>query len=599
MELFISDSGDERRLHPRARELINNWIATIAQNIPQLVELDIDQIAKDVATYLNDDEKITCTHYLANILGYLSQCTDIQDNTLYPTLISLNKAMGKLLPLLLMVYRRKADKTEADRRKTEAEQREREEQAKKKAEAERKKRQDEEREREALREARQKRLEEQQKKLEVERKAKQEKEEAARKERAKKAERERKEKEEEERWHAAYRALIPSSLVLDAQIFLNESEYSEFNKSIGEAIDVYLEQGKEYLDDHRPFLYGWYLNLINNRKDEQFRKANRIREEERRETAAESEARAYNQRLNSEIAGLKRSLCPSKKDHGSYFRKQVNDPRYLGYSFDHVLTDEHKQTFGKSIMSIGKRALDKLVSNDFRQFIGEEYWRTYFLLPSADYSFEGVTCLDFTFDLFAVVEIRVWLKPGQRRFLGYAFDLPWREERGQSTPLQEWEFLGYHYLIASPEDLGGYIFWQSIPLVLLRGLLNGETNPDGVTISAASDGWINYKVPKFKDEVDIPDNFAGYLRSISSIDEMASIGIMTEKVASIAKGELGEFTVEDKASEYKVKRKDSKKAKALKLFSEGKRPGDPEVKSLGIKPNTAYRYYQDWKASLS
>jgi len=39
----------------------------------------------------------------------------------------------------------------------------------------------------------------------------------------------------------------------------------------------------------------------------------------------------------------------------------------------------------------------------------------------------------------------------------------------------------------------------------------------------------------------------------------------------------------------------SKKAQAFQLFNADKRPSDSEVKSLGIKPETAYRYYQDWK----
>jgi len=43
------------------------------------------------------------------------------------------------------------------------------------------------------------------------------------------------------------------------------------------------------------------------------------------------------------------------------------------------------------------------------------------------------------------------------------------------------------------------------------------------------------------------------------------------------------------------KRKDTKKAQAFELFNEGKRPSDFEVKSLGIKPNSAYRYYQHWE----
>lgn len=39
----------------------------------------------------------------------------------------------------------------------------------------------------------------------------------------------------------------------------------------------------------------------------------------------------------------------------------------------------------------------------------------------------------------------------------------------------------------------------------------------------------------------------------------------------------------------------SKKEKAFALFDQGKRPSDPEVKSLGLKPKTRYNYYQLWK----
>jgi len=64
--------------------------------------------------------------------------------------------------------------------------------------------------------------------------------------------------------------------------------------------------------------------------------------------------------------------------------------------------------------------------------------------------------------------------------------------------------------------------------------------------------------------------------------------------------ELDELKAKHVASPLdKMKGENSKKAKAFKLFSEDKRPSDPEVKSLGIKPESAYRYYQAWKkASL-
>lgn len=255
------------------------------------------------------------------------------------------------------------------------------------------------------------------------------------------------------------------------------------------------------------------------------------------------------------------------------------------------------QTFGKSIMSIGKRELDKLVPEDFREFIDWEVWRSYFPLPSADYSLEGVPCLDFMFDVFAVVEIRVWLKPGRRTFGGYSFKLPWKQEKGHSVLVQEPGFLGYHYLVVKPSDFGGNVPWQSIPLVLLKGLLNGEAKPAGTTVSAAWDSAISYKVPKFKEEVLIPDRFASYLREIKGIDQMVTMGIISEKVGGIVKSELFQLKAGEEASplEDKIKWRDSKKTKVFQLFSEGKRPGDADVKKLGLKPKTVYRYYQEWK----
>lgn len=34
---------------------------------------------------------------------------------------------------------------------------------------------------------------------------------------------------------------------------------------------------------------------------------------------------------------------------------------------------------------------------------------------------------------------------------------------------------------------------------------------------------------------------------------------------------------------------------AFELFDQGKRPSNPEVKALGLKPKTTYNYFQEWK----
>jgi len=200
------------------------------------------------------------------------------------------------------------------------------------------------------------------------------------------------------------------------------------------------------------------------------------------------------------------------------------------------------------------------------------------------------------FDIFAIVEVRVWVKPGQKNFGDYVFNLPWREERGCSVLLQEPEFLGYHYLVLAPEDLGDCVFWGSIPLVLLKGLLNGEAKPSETTISAASDGMVIYKILKFKEEVNIPDNFAAYLKGIGGIDEMVGMGIITQKVANIVKNELGELGVEQKASLSAGKGGGSKKAKAFQLFGQGKGPSSTEVKALGLHKSTRFKYYNQYLA---
>ena len=163
--------------------------------------------------------------------------------------------------------------------------------------------------------------------------------------------------------------------------------------------------------------------------------------------------------------------------------------------------------------------------------------------------------------------------------------------------LEEPKLLGYFYVFLRPEELGGYVPFEAIPLVLFNWLLKGGAKPTGVTISAASDGIITYKIAKFKEEVTIPDKFAACLKSIGSFDDLINMGWVIETVANIARSQIGELKVEQEVSPQKdkIERKDTGKAKAFRLFDEGKRPSDREVKATKIKPQILYRYYQEWK----
>ncbi len=404
------------------------------------------------------------------------------------------------------------------------------------------------------------------------------------------AEAERQKKEYQDRRFAAFLSIKPP--VDDAKKYLNDKEHNEFRLAVGKAIDAYIEKGTAYLSDMRAFDYGWWLEKIQERKKKEAQKLQ-----------ATSTAVEYNHRLNQEMAKLTARLDQKQRDLGSYFRAKVQDMRYTNHDFDYVLSKKDETEFDGTLVSVANKRLKQLCPEILRQFVvfPSQYYRRYYPLPSASYSFEEVPSLDFNFDIFAATYAEVWLRPVKIRFDGYEFLLPWLKDKNGLPLLEKPKCLGYYYLILRPEDLGGHVFWESIPLVLLKGLLDGEARPDGSTILEATDSVTTYRVRGFEDEVEVPDKFVEYLKSIGSMDKMIDMGVMTKKVGNIVKAALGELEIERKIppTREKTGRRDSIKEKAFRLFDGGKRPGDPEVKALGIKPNTAYRYYQDWKKACS
>ncbi len=503
----------------------------------------------DLNTFLSDDERKEFQRLKDEVARELTHCMDIEQRVppgplaeaiigfaVVKSQLGLLPPMDKLRSLLMKVYNRKREA----QRKQENEERQRAD--KKKEEARRRQEQ---------------------------------------------AEAERKKKREEEKRNLAFEAIYPP--IADAKKYLNcPGEYDKFTTSINGAIDAYLTVGEDYLNHTKASEYKWYQITIRDRRQQEAHKLQAI-----------GAANEYNHRLNQEIANLTSRLDHKLKDLSNYFRAKIQDKRFTGHNFEHALSAEDKGNFDGTLVSVANRKLLQLIPDDLRQFIGlpSRYYRLYFPLPIASYSFEEMPRIDFSFETFVAAYAEIWLKPGKKIFGDYEFLLPKIEEKDYSVTLQKPKFLGYYYLILSPEDIGGYVFWESIPLILLKGLLNGEIKPEGTTISAASDEEVTYRIPKVKDEITIPNSFAGYVKTIGTIDRMVSMNILTEKVASIVIAELNEPNVEQEAPprEDKVKREDTKKAKAVQLFSEGKRPSDPEVKSLGIKPNTAYRYHQEWK----
>ncbi|MFC1909995.1 hypothetical protein ACFLXC_01720 [Chloroflexota bacterium] len=396
-----------------------------------------------------------------------------------------------------------------------------------------------------------------------------------------------KKQDENERRTHAFEALRPP--VAFARKYLNRpGEYEMFEMSINGAIDAYLEADEFYRYQEKASPYLRWLEAVEHRQREETRKQR-----------AQSTADAYSHRLNEEIRKLTTRLYHEGKNLSSYFRATTQDKRYLGDNLSFVLSKDEEKDLDIRLVGAANAKLNQLCSGDLREFIvfPTQYYRRYFPLPAASYSFKELPCIDISFDIFAAAYAEVLLKPGKKIFGDYEFPLPLIEDKNAINLLQKPKFLGYFYLILRPEDIGGQVFWESIPLALLKGLLNGEIRPEGATISAASGEQVIYRIPKVEDKIAIPNSFAGYLKTIGTIDRMVDMDIMSKKVASIVIAELNGLKMEQEipSPEDKVKRENTRKARAFQLFSQGKRPSDPEVKSLGIKPSSAYRYYQAWK----
>lgn len=400
------------------------------------------------------------------------------------------------------------------------------------------------------------------------------------------AEAEQRRKEYEDQWCAAHVYLDPPTD--DAKKYLDDKDEREFKLAMARAIQAYLEKGSAYGTDLRTLDYVQWLEKIEE-----------LKKEEARRMQASRAAAEYSERLNQEIKKLVSRLDGERIALADYFEAKIQDRRYTNCSFRYALSKEDETNVDATLVRVANRRLEQLLSSDLRHFVNlpPRYYRLYVPLPVANYRLEKGPCIGIGFEVFAAACAEVWLRPGKKNINGYEFALPLIEDGNGLVQLDRSKFLAYHRLILTPKELAGYVFWMSIPLILLTGLLSGETRPDGCTISAASDSVTTYRVQGFEKEVDVPDQFAEYLKSIGSIDEMIALGIMPEKVGRIVKAALGDVEAkgETPPARDKALRRGSTKERAFRLFDQDKRPSDPEVRALGVKPTTAYRYYQQWK----
>jgi hypothetical protein len=180
-------------------------------------------------------------------------------------------------------------------------------------------------------------------------------------------------------------------------------------------------------------------------------------------------------------------------------------------------------------------------------------------------------CLDFYFDVFAIVTIKVLAQAWYKVLNGYEFTF--------LSNLRNPELLGFYQIIITPEERR---FWQSIPVSVIRALTANNLQPPNTTILNRTDQLTVYEVKKFEEDIcEIPISFERYCRGLGNFEKMEELGIIKKRTAEIL-----ELSQSIKLNEIK-----SKKAQAFTLFGQGKRPSDLEVKALGTRPQTIYRYY--------
>ena len=271
------------------------------------------------------------------------------------------------------------------------------------------------------------------------------------------------------------------------------------------------------------------------------RKSNWIQQQQQKEKAKRKNSE-YSRELSTVVENFQTHL--NHKKHRISFSKDARD---LGYDFSYLLPLGDKARYHK----IAREWVSAIVPDELSQFITCSHSVSYRLLPCAEYSLiDTVPCLDFGFEVNLAIRSEFWLKPSKVIIDGYEFDqplvqhpVPIRLEAGMIrrasyiAPLREPHFLGYFPAELSTNDLTldelGYEFWQTVPCVLIQGLLKGNLEPEGCTIIAAREGRTIYQVENFNEEVIIPDGFAQYLRKIGSWDSLTERGIINGKIATI------------------------------------------------------------------
>ncbi|GAH77476.1 unnamed protein product, partial [marine sediment metagenome] len=217
------------------------------------------------------------------------------------------------------------------------------------------------------------------------------------------------------------------------------------------------------------------------------------------------QAQGFRARLNQGLKEIEKMLSPEKEDPAVIFKRWCSnngEKRYLGELFTDILAsdDVRNGKWTQGYIPVAEAKLRQSIPEELRDFILMQPTVAFFLLPRAHYAHYGVPCLDFYFDVFAVVTITVLAQAGEKVFNRYKFNF--------LTNLQEPKRLGFYQITVTPNQPN---FWQSVPLTILYALMDGNLQPPGTTILQRTDELTIYEVKKFEDDIcEFPISFERY-----------------------------------------------------------------------------------------
>ena len=318
----------------------------------------------------------------------------------------------------------------------------------------------------------------------------------------------------------ALAAIQPS--IDDAQRFLDGSELQWFLASIPGAIDAYL-QGPLLPDAPSSWLWNQsayrYLILRSIIEERQRKAASRMKEWEDWVEATDRKIQLMGQTC-AEIEEFEKSLSKKKQDPQCLFAK-LKDPRYVGISLETLLLPDKRRQLDRDVESwVSSNAVP---GGNMGRFIIHEYKASYFPLPWGEYVFheeEEIPCLDFSLDVFAIVEVTYWK----------TLSLIKRDSYSVIKDLKEPQFMGYRYERLRLGDFS----WECIPVNLLQNLMAGELQSVGVKVSEIRrDGDIFYSVDGVEDEIRIPRDLRTYLAKVKQKGGLVSLGIISLEAGTI------------------------------------------------------------------